>query len=322
MGRSIPGVRAMAARGLAAGLACACACVAGRAAEPAFDLGEFWPLDAPARTWNLTTRAELRSAQPGIRMTVENETVKRGEFILWFSNKKDQPAGKRDGELYRLCATADGAWLCLDAYIDIFPGKPPLRHAVMSDRIVYSPSGGPPKDLVESGLYRACGGIGQPYLLWSDAPASYRIQVWGHLAENPKFRWYWDATVTKDDKVTNEGLTPVRAVRAVRVEEAWWCNFKIPAGSWDLGTGALDPRDGSPSGRDVVYGRTVWHGEGRIPYLMIRGTHAPTGSIWCVNSIVAGAVRDRPGSAGDTNRSAAAGTSGGASGAGERGSRR
>ena len=261
-------------------------CVAGQPGEPAVDLGEFWPLNAPPRKWNLISSSAIHSAHPEIRMTVENETVKPGEFILWFSNKKGQATGKRDGEHYRLCKTAGSTWLYLDAYIDSSPGKQPIRHDVISDRILFSPSDGVSADLIGDGNYRACGAIGQPYLLWSGTPASYRIQVWGHLTENARFRWYWDATVTKSNQVVNDCLEPGKKIRAVRVQEAWWSNFKDPSGAWELGNGSIDPHEGTPSGSGVAYGRTVWHGAGQLPYLMIWGSHSATGSTWCVNEIV------------------------------------
>jgi hypothetical protein len=258
---------------------------AGQTARAPFDLGEFWPLNAPASKWTLVTYSDIHSANPVIRMSVENENVSSREFILWFSNKKGQVPGERDGEDYRLCNTPEGAWLYLDAYIKSAPSKPRLRHDVVSDRILYSPSDGPPADLIHDGSYRAAGGIGQPYLLWSDAPPRYRIQVWGHLTENSRFRWYWDATVTKSKEVIDDALDPGKKVQAVKVQEAWWDSFKSRSGAWNLGSGATNPQDGTPTGRGVIYGRTVWHGAGHVPYLMIRASKAPPGSVWCVNHI-------------------------------------
>lgn len=256
------------------------------AADSANELRDFWPLDASPRTWNLVRRDELHTPHPEIRMTVVNETLRPGVFMLWFSHKHGQPAGKRDGEQYRLCKTAGLSWLYLDAYIDAFAGKPPIRHDVVSDRIVFTPATSTPQDLIADGSYAACGETGQPYLVWSGGPASYRIQVWGHLTENAKFRWYWDATVTHADRVVNDGLAPGREQPALRVEEAWWCSFKNPNGQWELGTGGSDTKTGAPTGTGVTYGRTVWHGTGQLPYTMIHASSASTGSDWCVNEVV------------------------------------
>jgi hypothetical protein len=259
---------------------------AGQTGKSGFDLGEFWPLDAPSRKWNLIACSAIHSPHPEVRMSVQNETIGPGKFILWFSHKEHQRTGERDGESYRLCKTARSTWLYFDAYIKSSPGKQSLRHNVVSDRILFTPSGGDQVDLIANGDYRASGALGQPYLLWSNAPPNYRIQVWGHLTENPRFRWYWDASVTRSDHVVDQALRPGRKVEAVRVEEAWWDSFKNPSGAWDLGKGSTDPHDGTPTGSEVTYGRTVWHGAGQIPYLMIKASNSPPGSVWCADENV------------------------------------
>ena len=218
-------------------------------------------------------------------MSVENETTGPGQFTLWYSHKKAQVPGERDGEHFRVCKTPEKAWLFMDSYINSSPGKPSVPHDVVSDRALYSPLNGTPLDLISNGDYMACGGKGQPYLLWSNAPPQYRIQVWGHLNANPKFRWYWDATVTKS-QVLDDCVKPAIQVPAIRVQEAFWSTFKGPAGKWGMGSGAIDSTDGAPSGTEVGYGRTVWHGSGQLPYLMTTGSKAPIASAWCVNEIV------------------------------------
>ena len=250
---------------------------------PVADLGEFWPLNAPPRKWNLIAQSGRHSRNAKIQMTVENQTIGPGEFVLWFSHKPGQAPGKRAGERYRLCKTAAMTWLFFDAYINAFP--PTIHHDVVSDRILYSPSDGPQLDLIGNGLYQACGGVGQPYLLWSHIPPQYRIQVWGHLTENSKYRWYWDAVVTKPEQMVNDCLNPPKQLSAVRVREAWWDTFKNPSGAWQLGGGGTDPGNGAPSGSGVTYGRTVWHGAGQLPYLMTAGGKAAPGTGWCVNEI-------------------------------------
>ena len=218
-------------------------------------------------------------------MAIENQTISPTEFILWFSHKK-MSRGGRNGERYRLCKTANAAWLFLDTYIDDFPGKPLAYHDVLTDKAVYSPSCASPTDLMSNGLYSACGNEGQPYLIWSDMPAQYRIQVWGHLSASPRLLWYWDATVTKLDSVEADCLTPRARAPAVRVQEAWWSHFKESSpGTWELGTGDIDPQGGTPTGHDVHYGRTVWHGADKIPYLMMGPSAGAADAVWCVDKI-------------------------------------
>jgi hypothetical protein len=247
--------------------------------SPTAGLAAFWPLGAPAHHWALVDYAHRGDPSAKTMMSVRNESLGADGFILWFRNKPGQAPGAEDGERYHVCAGPAQTWLYLDAYIDQRPGKPQRPHPVQSDRILYTPDGGATVDLIKSGAYAACGAAGQPYLLWVGAPAQYRIQVWGHLAENPKLVWYWDATVAAPHSIQDECLKPPRAIQAVEVREAWWSNFKVASGKWGLGDGELASNGNGPTGSGVSYGRTVWHGQGQTPYVM---TGNPAGHpTWC-----------------------------------------
>lgn len=248
------------------------------------NLGAFWPLDAPPKKWQLIARAQSRQPHPPVVMTVENQPQEAGHVVLWFSDKKGQGPGDRDGELYRLCRP----WLYFDTYLKSVPGKPIIQHPVVSDRILVTQNGAPPTDLMANGEYRACGAHGQPYLLWSKPPWHYRIQVWGHLTESARYKWYWDAIVTGPVPVVDDCLKPVIERPAVKVEEAWWETRKNPAGEWTGGSGRIDPGTGLPSGEAVTYGRTVWHGAGQLPYLLVGPPGAAPTPHSCVDSIAAG----------------------------------
>jgi hypothetical protein len=249
------------------------------------DLGEFWPANVPHKKWKLISRADDGVLHPATLMSVENETVGPGEFILWFSHKQGQGPGDRAGERYRLCRRPDRTWLYFDTYIKSVPGEPQIEHNVQSDRILFTPSGTPTMDLIADGLHQACGATGQPYLVWSSKPRQYRIQVWGHLKESKHFKWYWDALVSGPESVIDDCREPIEQRLAIRVREAWWDNFRKPSGGWALGSGGLYPHEILPSGNGVNYGRTVWHGAGQLPYWMLGGGTATTHPTWCVDEI-------------------------------------
>jgi hypothetical protein len=250
-------------------------------------LEDYWPLSSPPRSWTLINANEKDSSAPKIRMSVANQNVGTNQFELWFSNKPGQAAGASDVELYRYCGNEGGRpWLFLDSYINAVNGKRERFHVVRSIRILFTPANKPTIDLVADGTYARCGNKGQPYLLWNQDLNSYRIQVWGGLSENPKWKWYWDATIAKSAPVTNDCLKPVQTVNAIKVQEAWWNNFKAPEGNWNQGTGDMGA-DGLPTGRNVSYGRTVWHAQGQVPYFL---TGRPDGRTvgQCANQITAG----------------------------------
>jgi hypothetical protein len=232
-------------------------------------LEDYWPVYSAPRTWTLINSSDKDSSAPQVRLSVANQKVGENQFEMWFSNKPGQAAGASDVELYEYCSNAGGTpWLFLESYINAVNGKLERFHPVQSTRILFTPSNKPVIDLVADGTYARCGNKGQPYLLWTQDLDSYRIQVWGSLSENPKWKWYWDATVAKPAAITNDCLKPAATVRAIKVQEAWWNNFKALEGNWNLGTGDMGA-DGLPTGAHVSYGRTVWHAQGQIPYFMI-----------------------------------------------------
>jgi hypothetical protein len=172
----------------------------------------------------------------------------------------------------------------LDGYVK-HNDKGSAAHPVKMDRGLLIFDGKAPIDVIADGEHKACGEKGQPYLIWSPTDRNYRIQTWGHLVENAKWRWYWDARVTLGGTVENDCLSPGKQTPTVKVQEAWWNNFKVPTGQWALGKGEMNNANGWPTGRSVVFGRTVWHGDGKIPYFMTGdATSRPT---WCVKRIVA-----------------------------------
>jgi hypothetical protein len=248
------------------------------------NLSDFWPLDAPPRKWKVILRADRGFVHPRRLMWVENETIGPGRFILWFSHKKNGAPDDRVGERYHLCRLPGMSWLWFDAYLSTTPRI--IEHRVVSDRILFTPSGGPATDLIKGGLYNACGATGQPYLVWSGGPRQYRLQVWGHLTENPKlFKWYGDALVTGPEAIVDDCLQPVERRSAIRYEEAWWASFKNPSGAWGIGSGQIDAQTGMPTGSGVVHGRTVWHGAGQLPYFVFGPGQSPSNPRACVSEV-------------------------------------
>jgi hypothetical protein len=232
-------------------------------------LQEYWPFHAAQRSWDLIDNSDKDLPESKTKMSVLNKNLGPTEFELWFFNKPGQAVGSSDVERYAYCGNSRGPpWLFLETYINAEQGKRLRFHPVQSTRIRFTPHNKQTLDLMADGTYARCGNTGQPYLLWNQDLDSYRIQVWGYLNENPKWKWYWDATVTEPEAITNNCLKPAQTVRAIKVQEAWWNNFKAAAGTWDLGTGDMGG-DGLPAGTNVNYGRTVWHAQGQLPYFLI-----------------------------------------------------
>jgi hypothetical protein len=232
-------------------------------------LEAYWPMHGPERNWNVIEISDKDSLEPKKRLSVTNKPVGENQIELWFSNKPGQADGSSDVELYEYCRNPGGRpWLFLNSYINAVQGTLARFHPVQSTRILFTPDHRQAEDLVADGTYDRCGNKGQPYLLWNQNIQSYRIQVWGFLTENPKWKWYWDATINKPAPVTNECIKPAQTVKAIKVQEAWWNNFKATEGTWNLGNGDI-ARDGLPMGTNVRYGRTVWHAEGQQPYYLI-----------------------------------------------------
>lgn len=249
------------------------------------DLGAFWPADAASRQWKVVARTGATLFGPRRLMWIRNQTTGPGQFTLWYYGKKSQAPGEETGELYRLCRAEGRTWVVLDGYRKTLAGKQVAEHRVMSDRVLFTPGGQPAIDLIADGSYRACGARGQPYLVWAGAPHQYRIQVWGHLAEAPQDHWYWDASVNGPESVVDDCMAPAAPRLAIRVREAWWDDFKDRSGIWHLGSGATDPESRLPTGEDVTYGRTVWHGAGGLPYLMIGPGPRSSNPRWCVDEV-------------------------------------
>ena len=250
----------------------------------AADLSQFWPIGAQDQQWNLISHVSKQALHPHLMMTVESENTGPERFILWYSHKSNLAAGERNGETYRLCKAAGLNWLYFDAYLKERAGEVVAEHTVVTDKILFIPASGAPVDLIANGYYKACGGIGQPYLIWTDLPSSYRLQVWGHLENTPQLLWYWDVVVSAPKPVMDDCLTPAAQTLAITRQEAWWSNFKDHFGKWNLGGGETDSQ-GVPTGLGITYGRTVYDGAGQVPYLMIVPSAAPVRSAWCVDKI-------------------------------------
>src|SRR6266404_696777 len=243
-------------------------------------LDTYWPIHSTQRSWNLIGSQQKDLPESKTLMTVTNKVLGENQIELWFSNKQGQVDGQSDIERFEYCANPGGnPWLFLTEYIDKKPGKPTAEHPVASTRILFTPNRGKTYDLIANGTYARCGGKGQPYLLWNLDIDVYHIQVWGYLTENSNLKWYWDARVFKPSTITNNCTKPGQTVRAMRVQEAWWSNFAVPSGKWGLGSGETGP-DGLPTGNSVVFGRSVWHAQGQLPYYL---TGDPEGKAidWC-----------------------------------------
>src|SRR6266404_1606103 len=213
-------------------------------------LDTYWPIHSTQRSWNLIGSQQKDLPESKTLMTVTNKVLGENQIELWFSNKQGQVDGQSDIERFEYCANPGGnPWLFLTEYIDKKPGKPTVEHPVASTRILFTPNGGKTYDLIES----------------------------------PKFKWYWDARVFKPAPITNNCTKPGQTVRAMRVQEAWWSNFPVPTGKWALGSGEIGP-DGLPTGNSGVFGRSVWHAQGQLPYYL---TGDPEGKAtdWCTKQI-------------------------------------
>lgn len=238
----------------------------------------FWPASKRDGHWSLIERSERGSRQRKVLMSVRNQSVNESEFLLWFSQKAGQAAGAEDGERYRICRAKDLTWLILDEYLNRDPAGNISYHPVKADRALLYVPGKPPEELIQSGILGHCADRGQPYLIWAGGPAAYRISVWGHLRENRNWHWFWDASIKATETVVDDCLKPPKEFAAMQVQEAWWSNFHDFKGKWGLGSGSLTG-SGEPSGQDIEYGRTIWHGEGKTPYLMTGNSKG--GRTWC-----------------------------------------
>lgn len=261
-----------------------CTVASARAQHEHPRLDRYWPLDAPQRGWRLVSHGE-RSRH---MMTVTHTNVGEGCFWMWFSDKPGQADGLFHVEQFTYRENRGGMpWLWLDKYINVDDlTKERSEHAVFSTRILLTPAGGETHDLVADGTYDRCGARGQPYLLFDPPWPTYRLQVWGTIGEkekpDSKYHWYWDATVHAADTIHSGCTDPPMPRQAIKVKEAWWCDF-TGEGKWTApGDGSLDQR-GFPTGDNIKPFRTVWHADGKLPYFLI-GTpdEAPN---WCTSQI-------------------------------------
>lgn len=252
---------------------------------------KYWPIDAPPRHWDLfETRNGANSDQAAL--SISNQTLGEGKFIIWYSKPERVVTGITNGEEYRYCNAMGRAWIFFDEYLSGDGASHWIERPVKSSRILLTVDHGIPMDLVSDGTYAACGSTGQPYLFASRAVQKYHLQVWGYMANNPKYKWYWDAYVSKPDLMTNSCLHPPQTVKALKVQEAWWSNFaerngKANTGGWSVGSSGNLGTDGIPDGTGVIAFRTVWHAEGQIPYY---STGSPDGGTIrrCIKRMPAG----------------------------------
>jgi hypothetical protein len=169
----------------------------------------------------------------------------------------------------RRCDNNGDPYLFLDEYIGMNEdGSIRGRHVIISSKLILTPAGGAPVDLIQNGTYRRCGSTGQPYLKWNFGLHDYRLQAWGYLAESRQSKWYWDALVSAPVLATDRCDHPERHFSAVRVQETWWNNFRSEDTGWSLGHGRMT-QDGIPTGEQVTYGRTDWHAAGHMPWAMV-----------------------------------------------------
>jgi hypothetical protein len=254
-------------------------------------IAKYWPIDAPSRHWSLFESAAPANATAAA-LSISNESLGAGKFILWYTNPERELAGTSNGEEFRYCNSMGRAWIFFDEYLSGKGAGHWASRPVKSSRIILTLDGGKSVDLIADGTYAGCGSNGQPYLFSSDAVGKYRLQVWGYLANNPKYKWYWDAIVSKPTPITNTCMHPPQTVKAMKVQEAWWSNFaalngKKNDGGWTAGSSGKLGEDGVPDGSEVKDFRTVWHAEGQIPYY---STGSPDGTKVrrCINRMPSG----------------------------------
>ncbi len=231
---------------------------------------KYWPIDAPSRHWDLfETRNGANSDH--VALSISNQTLGKGRFVLWFSKPVQAVAGATNGEEYRYCYAMGRAWIFLEEYLSGTGAGQWAKRPVKSSRILLTVDNGAPEDLMANGTYAGCGSTGQPYLFASRTVQKYHLQVWGYMTNNPRYKWYWDAYVSKPNLMTNSCLRPPQTVNALKVQEAWWSNFAEMNGNantagWTVGSSGNLGTDGIPDGTGVNAFRTVWHAEGQIPY--------------------------------------------------------
>ncbi len=251
-------------------------------------LGAYWPVGMATRTWSLVNQRGVPA------MTVTNATTGTNTLDLVFTHaaRATQNGGDFNAGVQRYCDNAGNPFLFLDGYTELNPnGSVSQQHSVTSTRLILTPAGGKPIDLIADGTYARCGNKGQPYLLWNLNVHSYRLQAWGYVTGHMDNNWYWDVTVNAPVTLPKDpcGLQP--QLTAIEVQEAWWSNFS-GKGNWQYGSNGSVGANGIPTGAKVVYGRTDWHSKGHLPWYMVTSgsSVASSSSVMCTDTVNNGTV--------------------------------
>lgn len=243
-------------------------------------LSAYWPFNMASRTWSLVNARGIPS------MTVTNATTGTNTLDLVFTHaaRATTNGGGFNAGAQRYCDNSGNPFLFLDGY-SFFnaDGAPNEQHSVTSTRLILTPQGGKPVDLIANGTYARCGNKGQPYLLWNLSTHQYRLQAWGFLTGHMQNRWYWDVTVNGPTTLAKDPCGMQSPLNVVAVQEAWWSNFNGLA-RWGYGNGAVGA-DGVPTGATVSYGRTDYHANGHLPWYMVASSD---GNVMCTHSVANG----------------------------------
>ena len=227
-------------------------------------LAPYWPFGMAPRSWSLVN---LRG-EPAMTVTYASRDPNHLDLIFTHAARAATNGGGFNAGVQRYCDNAGNPFLFLDGYAGFgADGSMRQQHPVTSSRLILTPQGGRPIDLIADGTYARCGNTGQPYLRWKLDLPRYRLQAWGYVTGHPEHRWYWDVMVNGPVVMPNDPCRFQRQLTAIEVQEAWWSDFR-GGGHWNPGSGAIGP-DGAPSGADVVYGRTDWHAKGHMPWYMV-----------------------------------------------------
>ncbi len=228
-------------------------------------LAAYWPFGMAPRTWTLVNR----QGRPAMHVTYASPTPDTLDLIFTHEAREALNGGGFNAGRQRFCENAGNPFLFLDGYAGVnADGSIRQQHPVTSTRLILTPQGGRPIDLIADGTYARCGNAGQPYLRWDLDIQHYRLQAWGTLTGHPRQRWYWDVMVDGPVTLANDPCHFQRQLTAIKVQEAWWSDFRRGEGHWNPGSGAIGP-DGMPTGANVVYGRTDWHAKGHMPWYMV-----------------------------------------------------
>ena len=239
-------------------------------------LAAYWPFGMVPRTWSLIDR----QGSEAMAVTYASRDPNHLDLIFTHAARASQNGGGFNAGVQRYCDNAGTPFLFLDGYAAFNPdGSLNQQHPVTSTRLILTPKGGQPIDLIANGTYERCGNMGQPYLRWNFDIRSYRLQAWGYVTGNLNSRWYWDVTVDGPLTLPRDPCGLQRQLTGIRVQEAWWSSFNGVA-TWNPGSGVIGP-DGVPTGAGVAYGRTDWHSKGHLPWYMVTsGKH-----VMCTDSV-------------------------------------